>query len=105
MAENPFEVLRLLPTAGPEEAVRQAARLAQRASDEAGRNAVRQAVRQLTGSDEERALRSLLTHPAPQYASPALDQLQSAFRRPPPVAAGPSCPPLDLEEFRGLLLS
>ncbi len=105
MAENPFEVLRLPPTAGLEEAVRQAARLAQRATDEAGRNAIRQAVRQLTGSEEERALHGLLTHPAPRYASPALEQMQTAFRRPPPVAAAASCPLLDLEEFRSLLLA
>ncbi len=50
MTENPYEVLRLPPTASPEEVVRQGARLAQRAADEPARNAIRQAVRQLTGT-------------------------------------------------------
>jgi len=105
MTDNPFEVLRLAPTAGPEEAVRQAARLAQRATDEADRNGIRQAVRALTGSDEERALHALLTHPGPRYGSVALEQFQAAFRRPPQPAAAPSVPPLDLEEFRAPLLA
>jgi hypothetical protein len=105
MAENPFEVLRLPPTAGPEEAVRQAARRLQRATDEAERNAIRQAVRQLTGTDEERALHAVLTHPAPQYASPPLEQFQAAFRRPPEITTAATCPALDVEELRGLLLA
>jgi hypothetical protein len=59
----------------------------------------------LTGTDEERALHALLTHPDPQYAQPALDQLQTAFRRPPEVHGERAVPALDLEEFRGLLLA
>jgi hypothetical protein len=105
MPENPFDVLRLPPTASPEEVVRQGARLAQRAADETGRNRIRQAVRQLTGPDEERALHALLTHPTPEYDDPVLAQFQAAFRRPPEVAGGSTCPALDLEEVRGLLLA
>jgi hypothetical protein len=105
MAENPFEVLRLPPTAGPEEAVRQGARLSRRATDEADRNRIRQAVRQLTGSDSERVLHALLTHPAPQYTSPPLEQFQAAFRRPPQGDRPGPPPPLDLEEVRKLLIA
>jgi hypothetical protein len=105
MPDNPFEVLRLPPTAGAEEAVRQGARLAQRATDEAGRNTIRQAVRQLTGTDEERTLHALLTHPAPQYGHSALDQFQAAFRRAPEVRGERRAPALDLAECRALLLT
>ena len=105
MADNPFEVLRLAPTAGPEEAVRQGARLARQTTSEADRNAIRQAVRQLTGTDEERALHALLTHPAPEYTSPLLEQFLAAFRQSPPTTAERPVPVLDREEFRGLLLA
>jgi hypothetical protein len=101
---NPFEVLRLDPSATEEEIVRHAGRLRQRAADEAELAAVRQAVQALTGRTEERLLHALLTHPEPSYQSPALEKFAFAFRRP-PVASGEalSCPLLDLEEFRALL--
>jgi hypothetical protein len=100
---NPFEVLRLDPSATEEEVVRQAARLRQRATDEASLNAVRRAVQTLTGSAEARTLHALLTHPRPSYASPALDRLAAAFRRPPAATAPPSCPPFDQAEFSALV--
>jgi hypothetical protein len=103
MTENPFEVLRLAPTATPEEVVRQGARLAQRAADEPTRNAIRQAVRQLTGTDEERVLHALLTHPAPDYAPAVLERFQAAHRRPPAGGSAPPVPALDPEEFRRIL--
>ena len=53
---NPFEALRLDPSASEEEAVKQAARLRQRAADEAELTAVRQAVQALTGRPEDRLL-------------------------------------------------
>jgi hypothetical protein len=104
MTVNPFEVLRLDPSAGEDEIVRQAGRLRQRATDEATLNAIRQAVQALTARAENRLLLSLLTHPAPCHHRPALDRFRAAFRRPPAVAAGaPSCPCLDMREFEGLL--
>src|SRR5918912_670354 len=53
-ANNPFEVLRLDPSASEEEVVRQAGRLRQRVTDERSLNAVRQAVQELAGSAERR---------------------------------------------------
>lgn len=102
--DNPFEVLRLGPTASAEEVVRQAGRLRQRAPDEAAVAAIRQAVQALTGRPEDRALLELLTHPGPRYEAPALEQFLAACRRLPPVDA-PSHVPADwgLDEFRALL--
>ncbi len=80
-AANPFEVLRLDPTASDEEVVRQAGRLRQRAADEAEVAALRQAVQTLTGRPEERRLHQLLTHPRPCYHHPALERFVTAFRR------------------------
>ncbi len=95
---NPFEVLRLDPTAPAEEVVRQAGRLRQRATDETTVAAIRQAVQALTGRPEERLLHELLTHLAPCHAWPALERFTAAFRRPPlPSGETPAtCPPLDL---------
>jgi hypothetical protein len=104
MNANPFEILRLDPSATDEEIVRQAGRLRQRATDEATRNAIRQAVQALTARPEDRLLFALLTHPAPRHHSPALDRFVAAFRRPPAVTgSGEPCPPVDIEEFTGLL--
>jgi hypothetical protein len=104
MTENPFELLRLAPSASEEEIVRAAARLCQRAPDEATRNALRQAVRQLTGSAEERALYALLTPPQPEHDNAELERFAAAFRRAPaPVAPGRPCPDLDVDEVRLLL--
>jgi hypothetical protein len=100
---SPFEVLRLAPHSSEEEIVRQAGLLRQRATDEEALNAIRQAVQALTGQAEERALHALLTHPRPVYAWPALERLAAAFRRPPAGAPPPA--PLDVDEFRELLLA
>lgn len=101
---NPFEVLRLDPSASEEEIVRQAGRLRQRATDEAERNAIRQAVQALTASPEARRLHALLTHPRPAWNNAALDRFAAAYRRAPASEVPPaSCPPLDLEEFTALL--
>jgi hypothetical protein len=104
MAPNPYEVLRLDPSATEEEIVRQAGRLRQRSTDEATLAAIRQATQALTGRAEERLLHALLTHPHPCYTWPALDRFVAAFRRPPqtPVNTKP-CPPLDDREFAQLL--
>jgi hypothetical protein len=104
MTETPFETLKLPPTATPEEIVRRGALLCRRLSDEGARDAVRQAVRELTESDESRALQALLTHPDPAHDSPELERFQSAHRRPPRAREQAASPPLDIEEFRGLLL-
>ncbi|HZY89574.1 MAG TPA: hypothetical protein VFE78_32430 [Gemmataceae bacterium] len=104
--ENPFEALRLPPTASEEEIVRQAGRLRQRATGEAALNAIRQAVQALTGRAEDRALLGLLAHPRPCYQWPALDKFAAAFRRAPAVEAGAAaCPPFDAEELTSLLLA
>jgi hypothetical protein len=104
MTENPFEILRLDPSATEEEIVRQAGRLRQRATDEATRNAIRQAVQVLTARAEDRQRFALLTHPAPRHHWPALERFAAAFRRPPVATRSVEpCPPLDLEEFAGLL--
>src|SRR6516225_9773440 len=96
MNVNPFEVLRLDPSATEEEVVRQAARLRQRAADEAELTAVRQAVQALTGPPEEWRLHALLTHPRPAHASPALDKFAAAFRRSPAGGPAPVVPGPDL---------
>jgi hypothetical protein len=104
MTANPFEILRLDPSATEEEIVRQAGRLRQRATDEATRNAIRQAVQALTARAEDRLLHALLTHPSPQHHWPALERFAAAFRRPPAATrSAEACPPLDLEEFTALL--
>jgi len=100
-ADNPFEVLRLDPTATEEEIVHQAGRLRQRAADEAALGAVRRAVQALTGRADDRLLYALLTHPRPGHAAPALDRFAAAFRRPP--ASNAPCPVFDLAEFQALL--
>lgn len=101
---NPFEVLRLDPSATEEEIVRQAGRLRQRATDEATLAAIRQATQALTGRLEERLLHALLTHPKPCYNQPALDRFAAAFRRPLPIPVNTTpCPPLDMQEFAQLL--
>jgi hypothetical protein len=104
MSDNPFEVLKLPPTASPEEIVRQGARLMQRTTDEPARNAIRQAVRALTESDEARGLQALLTHPNPGQGSGELERFTTAFRRPPRASGEAACPPVDVEEFRVLML-
>ncbi len=104
-APNPYEVLRLDPTASEEEIVRHAGRLRQRVTDEETLTAIRQAVQALTARPEDRRRLALLTHPRPEYAHPALDRLAGAFRRPPAAteSAGPF-PELDEQEFRTLLM-
>jgi hypothetical protein len=102
MSANPFEVLRLDPSASDEEVVRQAGRLRQLATDEVTQNAIRQAAQALTGRTEDRLRHALQTHPAPCYRWPALERFSVAFRRPPSTLTS-SCPPLDREAFRELL--
>lgn len=101
---NPFEVLRLDPSATEEEIVKQAARMRRRAADESEQNAIRQAAQALTGRAEDRLLFALRTHPRPGHAAPALDRFAAAFRRA-PAAAGPAPEPpaLDPKEFAELL--
>lgn len=101
---NPFEVLRLDPSASEEQVVEQAARLRRRAADGAEAADVRQAARALTGRPEDRLLHALLTHPRPQYASLALEKFAAAYRRAPSGEA-PAVPPPDLKEFEGILQS
>jgi hypothetical protein len=103
-ASNPFEVLRLDPSASEEEVVRQAGRLRQRAADEQTLSAVRQAVQALTARPEERLLHQLLTHPRPRYHLPALDRFLAAFRRLPPAdPASSAFTETDLTEVMALL--
>jgi len=104
VSANPFEVLRLDPSASEEEVVRRAGQLRQRASEDE-LTAVRQAVQALTGRSGERVLHALLTPPKPTYHWPTLERLANAFRRPPAVSATePLMPPaLDLDEFAALL--
>lgn len=104
MSDNPFEVLRLDPSATEEEIVRRAGQLRQSATEEE-LTAVRQAVQALTGRPEERRLWALLTHPGTVHDWPALARLEAAHRRPPPGAnVEPSAPPtLDLAEVALLL--
>jgi hypothetical protein len=101
---NPFEVLRLDPSASEEEVVRRAGQLRQRAGEEE-LLALRQAVQALTGRPEERRLHAVLSPPRPCYSWPALERLAAAGRRPPPVAAteATAVPELDLDEFAALL--
>src|SRR5260370_38957376 len=101
---NPFEALRLDPSASEEDVVKQAARLRQRAADEAELTAVRQAVQALTGRPEDRLLHALLTHPRPGHAAPALERFAAAYRRAPaPSGEPPAAPGLGLKEFADLL--
>jgi hypothetical protein len=104
MSANPFEVLRLGPSATEEEITLQAGRLRRRAIDEATLNAIRQAVQALTAGAEDRLRFALLTHAAPCHHWPALDRFKATFRRAPVAATAPaSCPLLDMEEFADLL--
>jgi hypothetical protein len=103
VSTNPFEILRLDPSATEEEIVRQAGRLRQRATDEATLNAIRRAVQALTARPEDRLLHALLTHPSPCHHWPALDRFTAAFRRPPVAPNVEPCPSLDQEEFQGLV--
>jgi hypothetical protein len=104
MPENPFEVLRLDPTASEEEVVRQAGRLRRLSRGEAALNAVRQAVQELTRSAGERALHAVLTHPRPCYRWPALERLAAVHRRLPRAEGSGEAPPPDPDEFVDLLL-
>ena len=93
---NPFEVLRLDPTASEEDVVRQAERLRQRTTDEAARGVIRQAAKALTGNAEERQLQALLTHPRPAGESKELDRFVAAFRRAPAeTALDEPCPAIE----------
>jgi hypothetical protein len=103
MSDNPFEILRLPPSASEEEIVRQAGRLRQRATDEATHSAIRQAVQALTARGADRLLHALLTHPSPGYYAPALDRFVAAFRRPPVAGVVPPCSTLDIKEFEDLV--
>jgi hypothetical protein len=101
---NPFEVLRLDPTATEEEVIRHAGRLRQRATEEAVHTAIRQAVQSLTASAAARQLHSLMTHPRPGYQEETLDRFVAAFRRAPlPDASPVPIPPVDLDEFAALV--
>jgi hypothetical protein len=100
---NPFEVLKLDPSATEEEIVRHAERLRQRAADEATQAAIRQAVQALTAKAEERRLHALLTHPRPAHAAPPLDRFVAAFRRPPAASTPPAVPGPDLAEVEAIL--
>jgi len=104
MNDNPFEVLKLDPSATEEEIVRRAGQLRQTASEEE-LTAVRQAVQALTGRPEDRRLFALLTHPGAVHDWPELDRLEAAFRRPPQGAGREAVelPPLDLAEVAALL--
>src|SRR5262245_57261227 len=101
--ENPFELLRLQPTAAAAEIVRHAGRLRQRNPDEADVAAVRQAVQALTGDTQERLLHELLSFANACYRWPAVEALASRWRRPPTPAAAPFQAKLDLSEFAALL--
>ncbi len=103
MNRNPFEELRLDPSASEEEIVRQAGRLRQRAPDEAALDALRRAAQALTTRAEDRQLFALLAHDAPCYEHPTLERFASSFRR--PVAPDPSTPrpALDIGEFEEAL--
>lgn len=104
MRESPFVVLKLPPTATAEEIVRQGARLCRQLADEPSRDAVRQAVRELTEGDA-RLLHALLTHPNPRHDDASISRFIAAHTRPPRAANAAPCPPVDIEEFRDLLLS
>jgi hypothetical protein len=101
---NPFEVLGLDPTSSEALVVEQGGRLRQRGTDEATLTAIRQAVQALTGQPDDRSLHSLLAHPQPVYAWPALDKLGNTYRRAPvPTTTPVTCPPFDRAEFLSLL--
>lgn len=81
--QNPFEVLQLDPATPTDEIVRAAAKLRQRATDDAAVAEIREAVQALTGPADQRRLHELLTHPAPRYHWPALEQLAASYWRSP----------------------
>lgn len=105
MNANPFEVLKLDPSATEEEIVRRAGQLRQTASDEETLTAVRQAVQSLTGKPEERTLLAVLTHSGPVHQWSALDRLEATFRRAPvsEQSAPVEMPAIDLNEVATLL--
>lgn len=101
---NPFEVLRLDPSAKEEEIVRQAGLLRQRTVDEAESMAISRAVQELTSDASKGRLFALLTHAGPSHASPLLDRFAGTYRRPPASAETvPPCPSLDRDEITRLL--
>jgi hypothetical protein len=100
---NPFEVLRLDPSADGEAIVRRAGQLRQRASSEQEINAIRQAVQVLMGDAAERCLHEWLTPGNPHYPGPAVDRLAALFRRTPAAPAPTECPPVDAGELAELL--
>jgi hypothetical protein len=100
---NPFEILRLDPSATDDDIVRQAERLRQRATDDATVGAIRQAAKTLLGNSADRMLHALLTHPRPAGPSAALDRFTAAFRRA-PVPTAPAAEP-EPDEFSPILLA
>jgi hypothetical protein len=102
---NPFELLRLDPTASNDEVVAQAGRLKQQGVNDRELTAIRQAVQILTGSSKERFVQAMFSHPDPCYHWPALERLRAAFRRPPQGTGEQTsrCSPLKLEEFAEML--
>lgn len=104
MSDNPFEALKLPPSASAEDAVKQAARLARVAADEAARNRARQAIQELTSSAEAWALAALLTHPRPEYTNAEVERFIATHRRPPASAGEVVVPGVDWDEVRGLLI-
>jgi hypothetical protein len=102
--ENPFEVLKLDPSASEEEIVRRAGLLRQSATEDE-QTAIREAVRTLTGRPEERQLHALLAYARPVHDWPEVERFESAFRRPPVAEAVTvsASAPLDLEEFTAML--
>ena len=104
MPDNPFEVLRLDPTASVEDAIRQADRLAQETADEPLKQRLRQAAHQLSSSPDRAALFALLTPPAPGYASEVLREFIVRHGSPPVGTPTEARPRLDEDEFRRRLL-
>jgi hypothetical protein len=101
---NPFEVLRLDPTASEDEIVRRAGQLRRRTGDPAALAELLRAVQSLTRRPEDRELLALFTHPVPEYSTPALERVAAAFRRPPaPSEVVQACTPLDIAEFAGCI--
>lgn len=103
---NPFEILRLDPTASEAEIIQQAGRLRQRVTDDNELTLIRQAVQELTSSKEKRQLWALLTPPNPCHDLSAIDQLANAHRR--AVETGTDAevkpfPDLDMDELTALL--
>lgn len=104
-SSNPFETLRLDPTAGEAQIVQQAGQLRQLAADEEEQTRIRRAVQELTASAESRQLHALLTHPRPGYEQPLLDQFIARHRQPPtPGESAEFAPTFDSREFRELVL-